>query len=170
MASEVSLRAIRKDDAERIALLLNNKNIWDNVRDYLPHPYSLDDAKEFIEIAIDKKPREHYAISYKNELVGISGLHGKPDVYRRTGELGYWIGEPYWNLNIGTETIRQLVEIGFDELGLVRLEAEVYEYNMASVRILEKNGFEREGTLRSRVTKNGKIWDSFMYARINENN
>ncbi len=94
---DISLRRLKTEDAQDLTNLANNKKIWGNVRDLLPHPYRLEDAEKFIKFALKKSADYHFAIDLRNEFCGVIGIHPQKDVYRKNVELGYWLGEPYWN-------------------------------------------------------------------------
>ena len=98
---EVLLRTWKKNDAHPLAVMANNKKIWDNLRDYIPFPYTINDAISFINMVKDQKPVMTFAIEFDGHLCGVIGLVAQKDVYRKTAEVGYWIGEPYWNKGIG---------------------------------------------------------------------
>ncbi len=164
--TNIKLRSLKKEDAGRLALLCNNKKIWDNVKDIFPHPYKLSDAHKFIDHCNNENPISTFAIEYNNELVGAIGLMPQTDVYRLSAELGYWIGEPYWNKGIATQAVKIIVEFGFTKLGLVRIYSGVFEHNVASMKVLEKAGFELECIAKNAIIKNGKICNGHRYAMI----
>jgi len=164
--SDVRIRPLSTKDAPIMAKLANNKNIFDNLREEFPHPYSLADAELFIETFRDQKKSFVFAIVYNEEYVGNIGLVPETDVYRKSAELGYFIGEPYWNKGIATKAIKLICDFGFQNLDIVRIHSGIYEYNKASQRVLEKCGFEKEGIFKKAIFKNGKIWDEVRYAKI----
>ena len=90
------------------------------------------------------------------------------DVYRRGGELGYWLAEPFWGKGIMARAVREMCREAFAALDIVRIYAEPYAYNTGSRRVLEKCGFTLEGTLRQSVCKNGRMLDSCIYALLRE--
>jgi RimJ/RimL family protein N-acetyltransferase len=163
----VRLRPLLPSDASRLAQLANNEKVAINLRDAFPHPYTLKDAEEFIARVNAMDPPTIFAIIYNDEHVGNIGLARLSDAYRMTAEVGYFIGEPYWGKGIATEALRQVTEFGFRELGLARIHTGVFEYNPASMRVLEKCGFERDGLFRKAVLKNGKLWDEVRYSILN---
>lgn len=165
--SAIRLRRLKTTDAETMALQANNKKIWDCVRDLFPYPYTTDDARAFIQRTEDESPPHTFAIvTGDDELCGVIGLVPNDDVYRIGSELGYWIGEPYWGKGLATEAIAQMIRYGFEELHLERIYAGVFDFNKASMRVLEKNGFIKEGIKRRAVIKNGQIRDEHQYAII----
>jgi len=164
-SGNITLRPFRDSDAPRLAELANNEKIGRNLRDGLPFPYTVDDARNFIERF--RKVESFFAIEYKGEYVGNISLSPLDNVYRKTAEIGYFLGEPYWNKGIMTIAVNLITEFGFRELGLARLHTGVYEYNPASQRVLEKCGYIREGVFRKNIFKNGSLWDEIRYGIIN---
>lgn len=162
----VVLREVSLDDASIIARLANNKKIWNNVRDRMPYPYALKDAEQFVEQVLKEDGPSVHAITLDGQLTGLIGLHPASDVYRGTAELGYWLGEPYWGQGLATAAVAQVIPIGFEQLKLRRIYASVYEHNHASMRVLEKNGFQREGVARAAVLKNGQVLDEVRYGLV----
>jgi RimJ/RimL family protein N-acetyltransferase len=165
---EIELRQLTEADKPVMARLANNKKVWDNLRDLMPHPYNEEDAHFFIELTRHQLPPLDFAILWRNELCGVIGLGPQHDVYRKTAEIGYWIGEPYWSKGIATKAVRLLTAYGFEQLRLARIHAGIFEYNPASMRVLEKNGYVKEGVFRKSIFKNDKLWDEHRYAIINE--
>lgn len=149
-----------------MARLANNKKIWDNVRDIFPHPYSEKDAESFIKTQDEDDLKDNFAIECNGDFCGAIGLILEQDVYRKSAEIGYWVGEPYWGKGVATRAVDLLARYAFDELGLVRLYAGVFEYNRGSMRVLEKNGFIKEGISKKAVFKNDRFWDEHCYALI----
>jgi len=161
----VTLRNFRRIDKYRMAEMANNEKVAINLRDAFPSPYSVADAQQFINTFIGQKPAQVFAIEYQGKYVGNIGLHKQDDVYSRSAELGYFIGESFWNKGITTRAVNLICEYGFKELGVVRIYSGVFEFNHASQRVLEKCGFEREAVLRNAVIKKGIICDEIRYAK-----
>lgn len=166
--TKVKLRSLKPSDKTQMAQLANNKKIWDNVRDAFGHPYTEKNAEEFIQYQAKSETDKVFAIDFNRKLCGLVGLILQKDVYRKTAEIGYWIGEPFWGKGIATEAVALLVRHAFDELALVRVYAGIFEYNLGSMRVLEKNGFQKEGISKKAVFKNGKFWDEHRYANLNK--
>lgn len=162
----VTIRKFRRNDKYRMAEIANNMKIAINLRDAFPYPYSLEDARKFINMCLRIKPYQVFAIEFEGEYVGNIGIHKQDDVYRKTAELGYFIGEQYWNRGITTRAVNLICDYGFRELDVIKIFSGVFSFNTASQRVLEKCGFEREAVLKSSVIKNGKIYDEFRYAKI----
>lgn len=164
--NKIVLRKLRISDKGKLAELANNKKIWDNLRDYIPHPYSPEDAVQFINICEAENPQKTFAICFEEELVGVVGLVLKTDVYRKSAEIGYWIGEPYWNKGIAESAVNLIVGYGFTTLDLERIDTGVFAFNKASARVLEKCKFKFEGVFKNAVIKNNVLSDELRYGII----
>lgn len=164
----IKLRELEITDKEKLTELADNKNIWDNVRDYLPHPYKLSDAEFFINSVKKENPRQNFGIEYEGELCGVIGLIVQNDVYKKSAELGYWIGEYYWGKGIATKAVELITKYGFEKLQIIRIYSSVFENNIASMKVLEKNGFLREGVFKKAVIKNEIIMDEHRYYKLIE--
>jgi ribosomal-protein-alanine N-acetyltransferase len=108
------------------------------------------------------------AIDIDGIAVGSIGIFLKDDVYCKSAELGYWLGEPFWGKGIMTQAVKQICKMAFEKYDIVRIFAEPYADNTASRRVLEKAGFRLEGILRKSVYKKGQIMDSCIYALIKD--
>jgi RimJ/RimL family protein N-acetyltransferase len=100
--------------------------------------------------------------------VGSIGVYRQANIHFRTAEMGYYIGEPFWGRGLGASAVGQTCRYVFEHTDIMRIFAEPFAYNTASCRILEKNGFVYEGTLRCNAQKNGALLDMKMYALIKE--
>ena len=159
------IRPWRLDDAVALQRHANNRKIWLNLRDLFPHPYSLDDARKFLDRVVNEKPTTTFAIA-TSEVIGAIGLRIGCDVHRKTAELGYWLGEPFWGQGIMSEAVAEFSRFAFTTFDIDRTYAEPFANNPASARVLEKAGFVCEGNLRWNVLKDGKRLDSLLYAKI----
>jgi len=164
--SRCHLRPWRADDAPALQRHADNRRIWINLRDLFPHPYTLANAQFFLEIIAKEKPLATLAIATDTEAIGCIGLKLGTDVHRRSAELGYWLGEPFWGRGIMTEVVRAFTAQAFVDFDLVRIYAESFASNGASVRVLQKAGFAYEGRLRAHVFKDGQLQDALVYARL----
>lgn len=165
---ELKLRPFKDSDSIKLSELCNNKKIWDNLRDYIPYPYSENNAIEYIEHCNKENPQLTFAIEFKGEFVGSIGLIKQQDVYKLTAEIGYWIGEPFWGMGITTRAVRLITNYGFNNLGIIRIYSGVFDFNKASQRVLEKSGFKLECIFEKSVYKNNKICDEYRYGLIKE--
>lgn len=162
----IVLRNWKVSDVKRLVMLANNEKIARNMKDAFPHPYTEQDAKQWIEHCNEEKSSLLLAIEYKGEFVGGIGAHFKKDISRYNAELGYWIGEPYWGKGIGTEVISFFSDYVMKNYKLNRIYGEVFSSNPASAKALEKNGFKKEATLEKAVFKNGFFLDVWVYSKL----
>ena len=160
-----TVRPWRLDDAESVARHANNRKIWLGARDLFPHPYTIQDAHEFLQRAITEQPEMKFCIEIEDAAVGGIGVHPGEDVHRHTATAGYWLGEEFWGRGIMTEVVTAVTDFCFENFPLRRISAEVFANNPASASVLEKAGFILEGRLRNHVLKDGELLDSLLYAR-----
>ena len=180
----LSIRKWKHSDAPSIAHHANNKKIWDNLRNRMPHPYTQANAEWWIDFCLDTanhvgsgnwKPESgaegpavatNFAVTLNDEAIGSIGLDFKDpaDIYVRTAELGYWIGEEHWGKGIMSRLLPPFIEWAWETFGiLVRISSETYESNAASGKVLEKAGFKFEGRRPDMVFKNGVVGAELMW-------
>ena len=166
----VSLKKWDISDAKDLAEVLSNKKIHDNLRDGLPYPYTEHDGREFITsvLASDENEMFSFAIMAAQKVIGSITAVRQGNIHRQTAELGYYIAEEYWGRGIMAEAVRQFCEHVFETSDIIRIFAEPFSYNTASRRVLEKNGFRLEGTMRQNACKNGRLQDMELYALLKE--
>ena len=164
------LRPWRRTDIEAVAEAADNPNIAANLRNIFPSPYTLADAKWFVEdcIAQGETRQLMRAIAVNGRAAGSISVARKDDVYEKSAELGYWLAEDYWGRGIMTEAVRQICREAFDRFDILRIFAEPFAENLGSRRVLEKAGFVCEGTMRMGVYKNGRAQSYCMYALLRE--
>lgn len=156
------------DPADRAALvaIANDRRIWRNLTHRFPHPYTAADADRWFDL-LERMPRPtHWAIEIAGQLAGGIGADAGEGVDARSAHFGYWLAPAYWGRGIMTAACRATAQHLLDHSDLVRLEARVFAWNPASMRVLEKCGFEREGLLRRSVWKDGQVIDAVLYARV----
>lgn len=162
------LRPMRADDRTALAEAGDNPKIAAGLRDQFPSPYTLAAADEFIASTGDQDPPRRLAIANAERLVGAIGIHPQDDIYRKSAELGYFVGEPWWGLGIGTAAVRAATDRAFARFDIVRVFASVFANNPASRRVLQKVGFTCEGCLRQSVYKSGQVLDQFLFAMLRD--
>src|SRR4030095_6862003 len=163
---KIILRPLNVNDSAELARLANNKKIWDNLRDFIRFPYTIKDAFSFISMVKEENPIMTFAIEFDGNLCGVIGLVAQKDIYRKTAEIGYWIGEPYWNKGIATIAVKLITGYGFDQLDYVRIHTGVFEYNIESMKVLQKNGYKKDGIFEKAILKNGQIWSEHRFSKI----
>ena len=164
---EIQLGSLLATTPEALQRIADSEAVARNLRDIFPHPYTLEDAKIFIEKVKQGKMGHVYGIyRHFEELVGVISLTPGRDVNRCSAEVGYFIGEQYWNKGYATEALKMLPTIARLNFGLIRLYATVFDFNQPSIRVLKKAGFTKEGILKSSAIKNGKVIDEHLYALV----
>ena len=133
--------------------------------DRLPYPYTEADADWWLRMVAENDGKEGVwrAIVADGQIVGSISVERMADENRSVGSIGYMILTPFWSQGIGTEAVRQICGIAFRELALERMIGEVFPENLASARVLEKNGFWLEETKAEAIVKGGKAMDVRVY-------
>lgn len=133
--------------------------------DRLPYPYTETDADWWLGMVAENEGKQGVwrSIRADGQLVGSISVERKDEGGKTIGEIGYMILTPFWSQGIGTEAVRQICEIAFQELELEQIIGQVFPENVASSRVLEKNGFWLEETKTGAVVKGGKALDVRLY-------
>lgn len=162
------LRPWRAADKADLVRQANNRRVWRNMTHTFPHPYTERDADLWLAIAADPGASVQLAIEFEGRAVGGIGVIAGEGIFAQTAQFGYWLGEAHWGRGIASAAARALAERIGRERVFARLEAQVFEWNPASMRVLEKAGFAREAVLRCAATKDGKLISTVLYARVFE--
>ncbi len=161
------LRNWQVGDEDALVRHADNRKVWLNLRDRFPHPYTREDAEDWIaRRAADPHPPQDFAIEHEGEAIGGIGLMPLQDVARFTSEVGYWLGEAAWGRGFAAEALRSFSDYAFENFPFERLEAWIFAPNKASARVLEKAGYEYEATTRRSVFKDGQFLDCHIYVRF----
>lgn len=133
--------------------------------DRLPNPYTEADAEWWLGMVTGNEGKEGVwrSIRADGQLVGSISVERKDEGGQTIGEIGYMILTPWWSQGIGTESVRQISEIAFQELMLEQIIGQVFLENVASARVLEKNGFLLEEMKTGTVVKGGRTMDVRLY-------
>ena len=158
------LRSWRRGDLDSMVAHANNRNVWINLRDRFPHPYTARDGRAFLKHILAHQPETAFAIAVNGDAVGGIGFQIMDDVERVSAEIGYWLGESFWGHGIATEALVALTRYAIATHGLTRIYAVPFAWNTASCRVLEKAGYLLEGRLRRSAVKDGTVTDQLQYA------
>lgn len=161
----ITLKPWTVEDITTLTEYFNNISIWNNLRDYIPHPYTTADAEKFILGQAELFPTQNFAILNEGQLAGGIGIILQEDIYKMNVELGYWIAEPFWGQGIATIAVGLMTQYVFETFAINRIVAEVFDYNKASMRVLEKNGFYLECVRRKGILKNDLLTDDFVWVK-----
>lgn len=151
-------------DKERFVALADDYDVWKNLRDRFPRPYTRADAEAWVASQSGQDPVTTFAICDAAGPIGGIGLEVRTADYRHSAELGYWLGQPFWGRGIVTAAVEAATAYGFETLGLLRIDAHLKAGNGASARVLEKVGYQREGLLRHAALKEGALVDYLLFA------
>jgi [ribosomal protein S5]-alanine N-acetyltransferase len=165
---QCTVRPFRFEDAESLSIHANNRKLWLNLRDLFPHPYGLADAQAYLMRVVGETPLSRFAIDVGGEAIRSVNLRLGSDIERRSAEIGYWLGEAHWGRSIVSAAVGAVTAYAFRELHLLRVFALPFARNLASARVLERVGYQREGTLRRSAVKDGEVLDQYLYAALSE--
>ena len=162
------IRSFQHSDKAALVKYADNKKIFIRLKDRFPHPYTEEDAEEWLGLACNQNPELNFAIANDTELIGAVGLQLQDDVNRFSAEIGYWVAEPFWGRGIAASALMAMTDYAFKHYEFNRLFAGVFEGNDASVKVLAKAGYKLEGKLRKAVYKEGNFLDEHIYSILRE--
>ncbi|MBP5323482.1 MAG: GNAT family N-acetyltransferase [Bacteroidaceae bacterium] len=164
---KVELRKWSLADKEELKELCNAVDRT-YLSDRLPNPYTDDDANWWLNRVTKSEGIDgtFRAMVVDGKIVGSISIERNADIYRLDGELGYMLLKDYWNRGLMSQAVEQVCEIAIKELGLNRITAKVFHPNLASQRILLKNGFTQESVMRNAVIKDGVFYDILLYSLL----
>ncbi len=160
------LRELRPEDAEAVFRILSDAEV---VRYYDPLMTHLEQAQRSIErhrARFENNEGIRWGITIKDEdtIVGNCGFFRDKDNF--SAALSYVLAKSSWNKGFMTEALEAIVAFGFEHYQLHRIEAHVARPNLASVRVLQKLGFQEEGLLRESLFENNRFHDEKVFALL----
>jgi len=163
------LRPWKKGDENIIHKYGNDEEIARNLGHRFPSPYTKKDAIKWVNMNLKRsKDHEHFAIEIDDEPIGGIGVDFNIKDKPHVATFGYWLARKHWGKGLMTAIVKKFVKYVFQTHRVKRLEAAVYVWNHGSARVLEKNGFKREGTfIKGAINKKGDYIDEHIYAKIN---
>ncbi|MDB5155021.1 MAG: family N-acetyltransferase [Mucilaginibacter sp.] len=159
-----TIRGWKLGDEVSLQKHADNPKVSSCLMDRFPSPFNMEDAVNWVNVLVEQNPLVNFAITINDEVIGGIGLEPRQDVYRKTAILGYWLSEDLWGRGIMPEAVKLVTDYAFTQLGFIRIQASVYSKNPASMRVLEKAGYQKEGVLRNAVVKNNVVMDEHIYA------
>jgi RimJ/RimL family protein N-acetyltransferase len=138
--ARLRLRAPLLGDAKAIARFAGDRRIAENTA-RIPHPYTSDDAEQFIAAANRQDGEVKFVITLGHEVIGVCGV----EPHESGAEIDYWLGAPHWGSGYATEAVRAVIDHAFGDLGHAALQSGSRVSNPASRRVLEKCGFQWTG-------------------------
>ena len=163
----VEIRYFRAGDERDLVLHANDPEVVASLRDSFPHPYTHQDAVQWIEASgQDTINSIQRAIVLDDKVIGGIGALRDSDVHRYNAEVGYWLGKSHWGKGYATQSLQLFVSWLFANTDLNRLYAGVFGFNQPSMRVLSKAGFWQEAIHKDAVFKNNQFWDEHCYVRL----
>ncbi|KXK37763.1 MAG: GNAT family N-acetyltransferase [Saprospiraceae bacterium] len=166
---EFRIRPWELSDLPSLVKHANNLNVSINLSDRFPHPYKEKDGRAYIKLANADNPVHLFAIVVNGEAVGGIGIYLQSDIFIKNVELGYWLGEDFWGKGIITRAIPQIIDFTFATYDIDRIFARTFGTNIASQKVLQKNGFVQEAWFERILYKNGVYLDEVIYGFRREN-
>jgi ribosomal-protein-alanine N-acetyltransferase len=168
----LTLSPTRRADKPALLEYLNTRDIYETTLN-IPFPYLKSHADYWLRRRAEQRQRlaKEVCFALRNsagKLIGAISADSFEPGSSHKAEIGYWLAKPFWGCGIMTDAVRTYVDYAFHELGVVRLTAHTFEFNLASARVLEKNGFQLEGRLRKHLMKDGKLIDARFYGLLKE--
>ena len=160
--SKVTLRDFRMRDVGRLVDILNQPSVTQYLSTKIPNPYTKEDAMWWVQEGSTQGFIR--AVEYEGELVGCIGVNPGNFEYERSGEVGYWLCSSHWRKGIMREALRQIITLTFSNTNIERIFACVFSSNFASQKLLLNAGFEQEAILQHAIFKNGRFYDSHIFA------
>lgn len=163
-----SVRSFLYGDASALSRHGNNLNIARNLRDSFPHPYTIEHARAWIQHVKENESANRFVIACGPEAIGEIGFVAQLDVHRHSAEIGYWISEQHWGKGVMSKALGCVSDYAFERQNIVRLFADVVEYNQGSSRVLDKCGYQLEGVLRKHIFKGEEFFDQLLFSKIRQ--
>jgi len=164
----MEFREYRLEYAADLAAIRNTPVVLDNGYDKIPNPFTTKDAVAFINNQADKNPAQRFLIFQQDQLAGEIGITIKEDVFRLNAEIGYFIAEAFWGRGLATAAIKKMTDYTFENFNIIRIVAGVFEFNKASMKALEKNGYYLESIRKNAVIKNGLVMNDYIWVKLKD--
>lgn len=163
---ELTLKPWEKQDGEKLAEVFNgaDRTFTSNRR---PTPYPVEAAAAWLEQVTEKPETDglFYAILADGEYAGFITVERMEDVHCRDAEIGYLLKREYEAKGITAWAVGEVCRKAFAAMDIVRITAYVFDKNIGSRHVLEKNGFVLEGIMKRALYKNGMVGDEYIYAK-----
>jgi ribosomal-protein-alanine N-acetyltransferase len=160
----IEFREFEQKDEALLVSYLNDEAQTQFLSARLPQPYTNEAAHWWVNTG--SKIGIGYAIIHNGILVGsISAIAGEFEK-QKTAEIGYWVAKHYWGKGIATNALQKFTHLLFENTDLIRLNASVFEGNLASAKVLQKCGYKLEAVLEKAIYKRGVVFNELLYSRV----
>lgn len=160
----IALRRWSRDDAAALIEHANDREVSRYTSHRFPYPFTQADAERFLTTRISQDDDTHYAIVIDAQPCGGLGVTLGEGDEQHTGELGYWLSRRHWGGGRMSALIAHFVPWAMRRHRLYRVEARVHQDNAASLKVLQRNGFELEARMRHAVFKHDQLGDCYLLA------
>lgn len=161
------LREWQIGDEKSLFQNANNPKVSQYLENRFPSPYTIADANFWVNAHLNQpEPVANAAIIVADQVAGAIGITLQNDIYVKNARIGYWLAEPYWGKGIMTEALTVFTTYIFANFELERLVAGVFGSNKASAKVLQKAGYQHEGTFKNALFKNGVYDDELIFAKL----
>ena len=165
--NHVNLRALEIEDLSKLKEWRNKKHVKISTREY--RFLNMIHQKDWFESIHKNNPPKEIMfgiLDKRKKLVGVTGLT-YIDWKNRNSEISIYFSSKNWQKNKeATEVLKLVMDYGFGELNMNRLWVEIYENMQANIDLFKKIKFRKEGTLRQKLWRDKKWWDSFIYSKL----
>lgn len=166
--ADVTLSSLEEADADACVDLLQEPEVHVGLLQ-MPNPYHREDYERWFALVQEDTRQLGQPIQFairepSGQLIG--GCGAKEMISGHKCEIGYWLGKPFWGRGIMTAVVEKLCDYLHRDFHLVRITASVFDGNMASMRVLEKNGFAHEGRMPKYYLKQGRFIDGELFAKV----
>jgi ribosomal-protein-alanine N-acetyltransferase len=170
VAEGIRLTEHRQSDQDALIEFLNEPDIYARTL-RIPFPYTIADAEQWFALVEKLTEQNGQPVNWAirndaDKLFGGVGLESPGLDRSHRAEIGYWLAKPFWGRGIMTAVVKAVCRHAFENLGLRKITAQVFSFNDASSRVVEKCGFSQEGYLRQHYLKDGQFIDAKAYGLV----
>ncbi|MED5512908.1 MAG: GNAT family N-acetyltransferase [Pseudomonadota bacterium] len=166
--SVITLRDFVESDAKQLVAILNDMDVTQYLSTKIPSPYSYEDAQWWINEGSQSQLIK--AVIFNDKLIGCVSVHPGEFEFDRSGELGYWLAKEYWRQGITVKAASMLLETVFSKTKIARVFAYVCEDNPASMKVLQRLGFEQDAILKNAMFKKGHLFNAHLFSLLKPKN
>jgi len=152
-------------DETLLVKYLNNKQVVKYLSSKIPRPYTLEDAKWWIDVG-SKDHAIVKSIEFNGVFCGVIGVYKQQHEYSHCAEIGYWLAQEFWNKGITSKALVEFTNLVFSTTEITRLYGSVFSPNQLSMKVLEKSGYTLEGILKKAIYKDGEYYDGHLFANV----
>ncbi|MDQ6531230.1 GNAT family protein [Flavobacterium sp. LHD-85] len=160
---QINLRTIEERDLVSLRKNADNIKVSKFLADSFPNPYTVIDAENWFLFCQILPKYTQQIIEYNGEVIGGIGINIQKDIYKKTGEIGFWLAEDFWNKGIMTYCLKKYLVTIQKEYSLNRIYGRVFADNIGSINVLIKNGFTFKCVLSKEIVKCDQVYDALLY-------